>query len=68
MTVQLSTVNGTELVGQEWSDTLSLRYGLEPPDLLTHCGGYQSKFSIIHSLNCKKGGLVTARHNKLCER
>ena len=33
LTLQPSTVNGTELGAQEWRDALFLRYGLEPPDL-----------------------------------
>ena len=33
-----------------------------------YCDGYQAKFSISHALDCKKGGLVTARHNELCDR
>ena len=67
LTVQPSTVNVTELVAQEWRDALFLWYGLEPPDLPTYCDGYQTKFSISHALDCKKGGLVTARHNELCD-
>ena len=63
--VQLSTVNGTELGAQEWRNALFLQYGLEPPDLPTHCDGCQAKFLISHDFDCKKGGLVTARHNEL---
>ena len=66
--MQLSTVNGTELGAQEWCDTLFLRYGLEPPDLPTHYDGCKAKFSISHALDCKKGSLVTARHNELRDR
>ena len=65
LTVHPSTVNGTEMGAQEWRDSLFLRYGLEPPDLPTHCDGCQSKFYISHALDRKKGGLVTARHNEL---
>ena len=36
-----------------------------PRDHPTHCDGCQAKFSISHALDCKKGGLVTARHNEL---
>ena len=50
---------------QEWRDTLFLRYGLEPPDFPTHCDGCEARFTISHALDCKKGGLVTARHNDL---
>ena len=60
-----STVNETELGAQEWRTALSLRYGLEPPDLPTYCDGCQAKFSISHALDCKKDGLVTACHNEL---
>ena len=65
MTVQPSTVNGTELREQEWSYALFLRYGLDPPDLPTYCDGCNAKFTICHAHNCKRGGLVTARHNEL---
>ena len=50
---------------QEWRDALFLRCGLEPLDLTTYCDGFQKKNSISHALACKKGGLVTARHNEL---
>ena len=66
--VQPSTVNGTELGAQEWRDTLFLRYGLDPPDLPTHCGGCNAKFTVCHALNCKRGRLFMARHNELCDK
>ena len=65
LTVLPSTVNGTEMGAQEWRDALFLRYGLEPPDLPSHCDGCDAKFSISHAFDCKKGGLVTACHNEL---
>ena len=34
LTVQPSTVNGTELGAQEWRDALFLRYGQDSPDIL----------------------------------
>ena len=49
--VQPSTVNRTELGSQEWRDTLFLRYGLDPPDLPTHCDCCQAKFFISHALD-----------------
>ena len=61
----LSTVNGTELGVQEGRDNLFLRYGLEHPDLPTYCDGCEARFIISHAIDCKKGGLVTARHNEL---
>ena len=68
MAWQPSTVNGTELGAQECCDVLFLRYGIDPPDLPTHCDGCQAKFLISHALDCKKGGLVTTHHNKLRDR
>ena len=65
LTVQPSTVNGTEIEAQECRNALFLRYGLKPLDLSTHCDGCQAKFLISHTFYCKKGGLVTARHNEL---
>ena len=65
LTVQPSTVNGTELGAQEWRDVSFLRYGLEPPDLPKYCDGCNARFSICHALDYKRGGLVMARHNEL---
>ena len=67
MTVQPSTVNGADLGSQGWRDVLFLRYGLEPSDLPTYCDGCNSKFTICHDHDSKRGGLVTAHHNELCE-
>ena len=36
LTVQPSTVNGTNLGAQEWREALFLWYGLDPPELPTH--------------------------------
>ena len=65
LTVQPSTVNGMELGAEEWRDAAFLRYGLEPPDLPKNFDGCNARFSVCHSLNCKRVGLVTARHNEL---
>ena len=32
-----------------------------------YCDGCQAKFFISHALDFKKGSLVTARHNELCD-
>ena len=65
LTVLPSTVNGTDLGAQDCRDALFLRYGLELPDLPKYWDGCEVRFSISHSLDCKKGGLVTACHNEL---
>ena len=43
-------------------------YGLDYPYLPTYSDGCNAKFKICHALNCKRGGLVTARHNELQDR
>ena len=58
-------VNETELGAQEWRDALFIRYGLVPPDLPKYCNVCEARFTISHALDCKKGGLVTVRHNEL---
>jgi hypothetical protein len=60
-----STVNSTELSAQEFRDALLLRYTRCPPDLPIQCDGCQQKFSVRHALECKRGGLVISRHNKI---
>ena len=65
LTVQPSTVNGTELGAQKWRDALFLRYGLEPPVIPHYCDGCNNTFSICHALDCKWVVLVMARHNEI---
>ena len=61
-----STVNWTALGAQEWRDSLFLCYGFNPPDLPSNCDGFGAAFSICHTMERKKGVLITARHNKFC--
>ena len=68
LTVQLSTVNGTEMGAQEWRDPAFLRNCLDPPDLPKYCDGCNAQFLICHALDYNRGGLVTARHNELRDR
>ena len=67
LSVLPSTVNGTELRSQGWMDLMFLRYVIEPSDLLSHCNSYGVSFLFYHALEFKKGGLITARHNELCD-
>ena len=55
---------GLELSKQQFWDSISLRYEWEISKLPTACP-CGSKFDIQHSMNCKKGGFVTIRHNDL---
>ena len=58
-----SRLEGTQLLRQEWHDVMSLRYGLTPVGLIQQCDGCGANFSVEHALSCKKGGLVSWRHN-----
>ena len=37
-------------------DTFRYRYGMQPPNLTTHCDGCGDRFSTEHGLNCNHGG------------
>ena len=50
---------------KEWRESLFLRYSIDPPDLMSNCNGCGAAFKICHTLDCKKGGLIMACHNKL---
>ena len=54
-----------DLGAQEWRNALFLWYVMDPPDLPKYCDRCQAQFLISHTLDCKKGGLFTARHNKI---
>ena len=49
----------------QFRDAISLRYGKQPTNLPSICDADGESFMVCHALNCKKGGLVTFRHNEL---
>ena len=58
-----SRLEGTQTSYSEWHDSLNCRYGLLPLRLPQQCDGCGANASVEHLLSCKKGGLVTWRHN-----
>eukprot|EP00978_Attheya_sp_CCMP212_P007141 scaffold16612_cov35-Attheya_sp.AAC.2 len=60
-------MNGSILSNLEFRDGLRLCYAMTLQNLPTHCDGCnaKAKCNIDHALNCKKGGLVIARHNEV---
>ena len=54
-----------DLTPQEFRDTLSICY--KKPLLYTPviCDGCGAPFDLSHALSCRKGGLVTQRHNEV---
>jgi hypothetical protein len=48
----------------EFQDSLSIRYSKCPKGLPSICDGCGKKFDCTHALDCKKGGLVSRRHNE----
>ena len=64
LTMVSITEHGFELSKQQFWDSVSLRYGWEITNRPTFCQ-CGTKFDIQHSMNCKKGGFVSIRHNDL---
>ena len=65
LTILPSKLNGTEMGDQEWRNSLFLHYVIETPDLPHHFDGCNYAFSICHTLDCKKGGLIINLHDEL---
>ena len=49
----------------EFRDALSVRYNKNLIASPTFCDVCQSPFTLRHALACKKGGLLTLRHNEI---
>ncbi len=64
----LSTVpirrDNFDLSAFEFRDALCLRYSKPLLEIPSNCDGLNSQFTTSHALDCRKGGLVTRRHNE----
>ena len=54
-----------DLSEMEFRDAWSVRYNKNLIASPTFCDGCQSSFTLRHALACKKGGLLTLRHNEI---
>lgn len=54
-----------DLTANEFRDALAIRYCKPLTNAPGSCDGCQQSFTMRHALACKKGGLVTLRHNEI---
>ena len=60
-------LNGITMSAEEFRDNLWIRLGLHPQGLIQTCDGCGWKLAAYHDFKCKKGGLVTIRHNNVAD-
>ena len=63
LTATPNALDGTLLSAHEFVDNVRIRYGLKPVGLCERCDGCGERFTVEHGLSCKKGGLVSIRHD-----
>ena len=54
-----------DLSAQEFRDSLALRYRKPLQTIPSTCDGCSDLFDLSHALSCRRGGLVTQRHNEV---
>ena len=57
--------DGFHLSANEFRNAICLRYMKPLLQLPSHCDGCGSPFSTSHTLDCRRGGLITQRHNEI---
>ena len=65
LTIVPTQENGFAMNGNEFRDAIAIQYGRTPSKLPLLCDADGEEFSVCHALNCRKGGLVSYRHNEL---
>jgi hypothetical protein len=60
-----NSLNGTALSADEFRDSTRIRLGLPILGTPPTCDGCDQAFTLGHSQQCKKGGLVRIRHEDL---
>ena len=67
LSVYPSHLNSTVLSTNEWRDNVRLRYNHIPLDMPKLCDGCGAHMTVEHALSCKKGGLVSLRHDGVAD-
>ena len=65
LTVVPVTKHHFDLSAQEFRDSLALRYRKPLQTIPSTCDGCSDLFDLSHALSCRRGGLVTQRHNEV---
>ena len=56
-----------DLSAQEFRDALAIRYRKPLLGVPPNCDGCGAPFDLSHALSCRRGGLITQRHNEVCD-
>ena len=65
LTVTPIVCHHVDMSAVEFRDALAIHYGRLLMRMPATCDGCGAPFSLVHALDCKKGGLVTQHHNEV---